>query len=178
MELNAETVKKALECCTIGDCYPCPYGNIGAGCRDKMNGDALTLIFELTEKSNNFEQAYDCMHSACRELSSKCDRLTEENEVWQMQLISQEEKAGKAYYELACEVEDLRAENEKLAHSCTKLTQNLHECKTDTVRKMQERLHSRKVSYGNITFRVVSIDEIDQIAKEMLEGDNEASGGE
>lgn len=42
--------------------------------------------------------------------------------------------------------------------------------RADTVRKMQERLHERKVSYGNITFRVVPIDDIDQIAKEMVEG--------
>ena len=45
--------------------------------------------------------------------------------------------------------------------------------RADTVRKMQEKLHARKVSYGNITFRVVSLDDIDQIAKEMLEGEND-----
>lgn len=49
--MEREQIIKALECCTIGDCYPCPYGNIGAGCRDKMDGDALTLIFELTEEN-------------------------------------------------------------------------------------------------------------------------------
>ena len=46
----------------------------------------------------------------------------------------------------------------------------IKKARADTVRKMQERLHERKVSYGNITFRVVPIDDIDQIAKEMLEG--------
>lgn len=32
----------------------------------------------------------------------------------------------------------LGEENERLHASCTELTQNLHECKADTVRKMQE----------------------------------------
>ena len=41
--------------------------------------------------------------------------------------------------------------------------------KIDTVREMADRLKARKVSYGNITFKVVPIDDIDQIAKEMLE---------
>lgn len=40
--------------------------------------------------------------------------LAEENKAWQQRLISQEEKADKAYHDLACEVEDLRAENERL----------------------------------------------------------------
>ena len=39
-----EEIIKALECCTLGDCFPCAYGNIGVGCRDKMNADALDLI--------------------------------------------------------------------------------------------------------------------------------------
>ncbi len=83
--------------------------------------------------------------------------LTEENKAWQKQLISTEEKSGKAYYNLACEVEDLRAENEKLAHSCTELTQECKkwqgrvkiECeytRADTVRKMQEMLCEGRVS--------------------------------
>lgn len=43
----------------------------------------------------------------------------------------------------------------------------------DTVRELAERLKARKVSYGNITFRVVPVDDIDQIAKEMLEGETQ-----
>jgi hypothetical protein len=39
-----DEVIKALECCTLGDCFPCAYGNIGTGCRDNMNADALALI--------------------------------------------------------------------------------------------------------------------------------------
>ena len=37
-------------------------------------------IKELTEERKKWEKAYDCADSARRELSSECDRLTEENE--------------------------------------------------------------------------------------------------
>lgn len=45
----------------------------------------------------------------------------------------------------------------------------IKKAKADTVRKMQERLKERKVSYCTISFRVVPVDDIDQIAEEMLE---------
>lgn len=66
---------------------------------------------ELTEESKNFEQAYYCMDSACRELSSECDRLTEENE------------------RLRASTVDYRNIPDIIA-----------EAKADTVREMQERL--------------------------------------
>ena len=144
MPLKREQIIKALECCTEGDCYPCSYGNIGAGCRDKMCEDALRLINELTE----------------------------ENKAWQMQLIDKEEKADKAYYELACEVEDLRAENERLRDTAYRLECEVHRERANTVRKMQEMLkkcfnnemeHAAIYTEGQVLFA------IDQIAEEMLE---------
>jgi di/tripeptidase len=103
--LNAEQIKKALKCChtpLASDCNDCGYRGQSVengeyiGCSNRLMADALALLNELTE----------------------------ENKAWQMQLLSQEEKAGKAYYDLACEVEDLRAENENLHASCTELTQS------------------------------------------------------
>ena len=41
-----------------------------------------------------------------------------------------------------------------------------------TVRKMQERLKANKVKRDGLSFKVVDFDTIDQIAKEMLEGDD------
>lgn len=121
----------------------------------------------------------------------KIKELTEENEAWQKQLISTEEKSGKAYYELACEVEDLRAENEMLrAEKEAKNKELFYEWKkiadetadryeglyqdakkalvVSTVRKMQERLIAefRKDDRMNYYLRKT----LDQIAKEMLEG--------
>ena len=98
MELNKEQVIKSLECCKSEGhiCYKCSYRDvrIGISCRDKLSRDALDLIKELTE----------------------------ENESWQKQLIATEEKSGKAYYDLACEVENLRGENDNLHATCTELT--------------------------------------------------------
>lgn len=96
MELNREQIIKALECLwyekeCVGD--ECPLFKLGGDCAPLIAMEALSLIKELTE----------------------------ENEAWQKQLISTEEKSGKAYYELACEVEDLRAENERLHATCTEL---------------------------------------------------------
>lgn len=52
MELKQDEIIKALECCALGDCYPCPYSKWKAGCRDEMCGDALALIKELTEEND------------------------------------------------------------------------------------------------------------------------------
>lgn len=84
MELKREQIIKALECCTLGDCYPCAYGNIGAGCIDKMCGDALALIKKLTEDVERVTKQ-------CGEIIVECDErdaerlkqvaeLTKENE--------------------------------------------------------------------------------------------------
>ena len=89
MELNRDDIIKALECCSSEEtekfnCEVCPYRD--KCCNVGLLRDALSLIKELTE----------------------------ENESWQKSLITQKENADKAYYELACEVENLRAENERL----------------------------------------------------------------
>lgn len=190
MELNRERIIRGLACCKGSyDCFTCDIYKRGcAGFREGLARDALALIKELTE----------------------------ENKAWQMQLISQEEKAGKAYYDLACEVENLRAENENLHASCTELTQSCTKLTEEnerlraekeaenkelfykwkkiadetadryeglyqdakkalvasTVRKMQERLKAQKFTHKNFG-ELVYVEDIDQIAKEMLEGANE-----
>lgn len=66
-------------------------------------------------------------------------------------------------------INELTEDNEAQAETITNLIETIKSIQADTVREIQERLHERKVSYGNITFRVVPIDDIDQIAKEMVE---------
>ena len=104
---------------------------------------------------------------------SLINELTEENKAWQMQLIDTEEKAGKAYYELACEVEDLRAENEGLRDFTKKQFKSAWTVREDTVRKMQERLKYTLCinNEENTEFfdYVYTLETIDQIAKELLE---------
>ena len=75
---------------------------------DELEKEKRELFEEnkrLTEESKKWEQAYDCMHSACLELSDKCDRLTEENE----RLI---EKADRAYANLKAVLEERKGDRE------------------------------------------------------------------
>ena len=96
--LNAKKVKKALEIHTgILDkaCEECPYNREAYDeiCLDVLVVDTLALISSQEQRIKE---------------------LTEENEAWQKALITEKENADKAYYELACEVENLRDENERL----------------------------------------------------------------
>lgn len=68
--LNAEQVKKALECCTLGDCTPCPYHQIYVGCRDRMAEDALAL-------SNSQEQRIGELAEENERLKAKNKRYAE-----------------------------------------------------------------------------------------------------
>ena len=154
MEFNREQIIKALECCTNCSCgTECPYYEYEP-CQTALDKDVLSLIKELTE----------------------------ENESWQKSLITQKENADKAYYELACEVENLRAENERLREDNEIKSQkraNIFEIanayergKADTVRKMQERL---KEAFNHYPQRCGECckEKVDQISKKMLEGKNE-----
>ena len=133
-------------------------------CAERMELDALALIKELTA----------------------------ENDAWQKQLISQKEISDKAYYELACEVENLRADNARYEAEnnaqfdkwlkLEEATKRHHEelfqeakiaVKEDTVRKMQERF---KMHFGTyvIGYKIPlteALKVVNQIAKDMLEGE-------
>ena len=117
--------------------------------------------------------------------------LTEENKAWQKQLITTEEKSGKAYYDLACEVEDLRNENEKLKERlereakcqydlCGQIVdlksiaeqyqKQFEYAKSDTVREFAERLNKHfchDPAFLGVEQRLI-MGVVDQIAKEML----------
>lgn len=113
-------------------------------------------IFELENRLKECENGYEgtLYLDRCKlhDAEEKIKKLTEENERLSG-AVKQYEEERKYHFEM----------------SRTRIA----EAKADTVREMQERIHARQVSYGNITFRVVPIDDIDQIAKEMLGGENE-----
>ena len=73
-------------------------------------------------------------------------------------------------YEMLSE-ENNRLMQEKTALECIVSTAR-NQAKADTVRKMQERLKARKFTHKNFG-ELVYVEDIDQIAKEMLEGADE-----
>lgn len=179
-ELNREQIIKDLECSVAGDCYPCPYAEIGAGCRDRMCEDALALIKELTEDVER-------LRKQCGEAIVECDErdaerlkqvaeLTKEVEQRIEDYQENQRKWETAYDELTEENERLKArvlEENHLRHQAEEmLAQGMTVVKSDTVRKMKERLMQKILenNVGNDSFAYFLKGYIDQIAKEMLEG--------
>lgn len=164
-------IKKALEHCikdsTCEQCQLSPFT-----CHIQENALALInsqeqRIKELTEESKKWEQAYDCMHSACYELSDKCDRLTEENERLQ-DLVKEVQEYNEAWVK---DNHDLRAENERLVRANSAINNAVlavdRMAKADTVRKMCQQIKEHFPYDADSGLYVV----LDQIAKEMLEGE-------
>ena len=174
MELNAEQIKKALECCASEKyiCTQCPIDEKikdDCECGNVVARNALALI-------NSQEQ--------------RIKELTEEFEkerTWADSLIDN----------LRDDIRELAEENERLQKHNAVLIEDNHilssECipmaKADTVRKMQERLMEAPIKVGLPLFGLQTKDEvedyanelilqmrdtIDQIAKEMLEGVGDA----
>ena len=48
----------------------------------------------------------------------------------------------------------------------------LKDIRADTVTELRDKLLARKVSYGNISFRVVPVDDIKAVCREMMEGED------
>ena len=114
MELNAEQIKKALECCKTplaSDCENCSYtgkrleDGVYEGCVNCLVGDALALITsqeqrikELTNDVEDWKDTAKYYRDGLAECQKEKTKLTEENEAWQKALIPEKEKAGKACF--------------------------------------------------------------------------------
>ena len=170
--MNADAIVKALKCCNVPSgraCSECPYHEVGAECRTKRNKDAVELILEFTKEIKKWQEAYDCADAACRELSSKCDELTEE-------IKDIEADYDRVYEQAEADIHGNMADGGTSCHWCADKT------KADTVEKMKEIITQNKyifsvVHYTNgeeptITYRFTNWD-LRTIAKEMLEGKND-----
>jgi hypothetical protein len=83
MELNEETVQKALECCggDIVECQKCAYVKKGyPKCKESAAQDALSLINELTQANEQLSESYDHLENTKDELLAERSRLIMENE--------------------------------------------------------------------------------------------------
>lgn len=192
--LNAEAIKTALKCCdgTLAGCRECPNYNNRYRCN--IEAEALALINsqeqrikELTEERDGFENlAYTAIETQNRR-SDTIEELIEENE----RLRAEKERITNTYYEAMCEMKNritckivLSDEKlEEIKNDCLeRIELDIKEIQADTVRKMQAAIieyyskpkyqptkeHPIKHTQIECLFAV-----IDQIAKEMLEGDNE-----
>ena len=153
--LNAEQVKKALECHAdeLNSCGVCPYRE-GEGCSLQMSSDALSLIKELTEENEKLKAPKYFLHE-----NGSIEKLTNEVVIARM--------GGRNYGKI-----------HELARAFEMAV------RADTVRKMQERLRfeiiNKPIEFHSIhctvdfltgsAHRHLEILEIvDQIAKEMLD---------
>ena len=83
---------------------------------------------ELTEEVASWKAIAEGYQKQFEDCAEDRARLSEENESWQKSLITEKENADKAYYELACEVENLRAENERLRSEKEAAIEDLEHC--------------------------------------------------
>ena len=150
MKLNAEQIKKALECCISGDdCTICPLCD-EQSCPCVLNENALSLIKELTEKVEIYRPELGEVRVALAEANNDKKKLTEENK-------------------------RLNASCTELTQCCTKLetlykieSKRVDTAKADTVKKMQERLLKEFVYYNGQVFGAIGASTVDYVTKEML----------
>lgn len=148
MEPNAKDIIRAMECCNTddGSCLNCPCIDDYNSCVG-LSKNALALIKQLTEEVADLKaiaEGYQKQFEDCYEEKAK---LTEENE-------------------------RLRAENNTYANGVEKIAINYYnKGKADTVREMQETFKEEVRKYADVICTEDAEWLIDQIAKEMLEGE-------
>ena len=196
-ELNREQIIKALECHSNNlFCIDCPYQATDKYLEcSSLTLNALSLIKELTEDNEYLKTAltdcearYDSRKESdleeVLELRLKVDELTEENERLEKVLVEQSAENVMLIGENKRLKERVLAENH-LRHQAEEMLANgMSVVKTDTVRKMQERLKEAPIKVGLPLLGLQTKDEvedyanglilqmrdaIDQIAKEMLD---------
>lgn len=191
MELNREQIIKALECCTVGigtECEKCPYMRT-AYCNDVLKKDILSYIKELTQANEQLSESYDHLEKTKDELLAERSRLTEHN----AQILQFGEEWEALARKFEAENKKLTVENERLKNRCVakviltskdaekikkecieRVKLDIKAIQTNTVRKMQERLKTKSKVRINTIFGkclMLTAEDIDQIAKEMLEGE-------
>ena len=143
--LNAEQVKKALECChscNEADCKNCGYRQKAEGVEDLYISCTNVLIADALALINSQEQ--------------RIKELAEENERLRVVADMSDTTLTDA----------LRIVNEFCDN-------RVKRSKADTVRKMAESIKLEFYREFDEIIPSIMADRIDQIAKEMLEGENE-----
>ena len=175
--LNAETVKRALEWCIQSEsCEYCEYKSAEDIDVCGIKSDALALINELTQANEQLSESYDHLEKTKDELLSERARLTEENESLgaekeHLELVV--EGKLKRTSALEKQVLSLTEENKKIGIENFDLICELSRIKADTVKKVADLLWEGESEKLNISVGGKYYDKqefIVQIAKEILEG--------
>ena len=117
------------------------------------------------EKELNREQIIKALEC----LNDKHDRICDECPVYKLTDRGYRSCRHVVLEEAVALIKELIAENESLSQSLANSKLILANSKADTVRKMQERLKAEKFVHKNFG-ELVYVENIDQIAKEVLEG--------
>lgn len=182
--MNADAIVKALKCCNVPSsraCGECPYHEVGSECRTQRNKDAAELIEEMAKAYHDLEYILmGVMHFVDKWLDDdelKLDEfnralrmrektlqivegLIKENEELKSDLKDAEEEYERVYEQAEADIRGNIADGGTSCHWCADKT------KTDTVKKMQERLKNylKEECDG-----FIGTSWIDLIAKEVLE---------
>jgi septal ring factor EnvC (AmiA/AmiB activator) len=179
--LNAEQVKKALQG-HIGvvdmRCEECPYNQDNGSeiCIDLLITDALALINSQEQDKEKLGLLIDEILKEKRELFEENKRLTEENErLTRLANLRQRDldNANDLLFKVEDEIERLKAQKYYIhSDGRIEMVPTVESVRADTVRKMQERLKGRNEVYcvNKADLKTMNF-VVDQIAKEMLEGE-------
>ena len=143
MNYTDEQIIKALECCSKDDCGNCP--NTFGNCYSNLAKDAFALIKQLAEENERLRAELRdeiAKGEMCAEVIKRQDK---EKEIMHESFVKLE-----ALYKIECKRVDT--------------------IKADTVREMQERLKEKLKHYPQRCGDCFK-EKVDQIAKEMLEGE-------
>lgn len=196
MELNAEQIKKALECCIEGECDGCTYDEQTA-CKEYLLTDALALIKELIADNEQWRNDWERNQAQWDRAYEKLEveRDTFRDYAYKMQKyvenIKHKEEEGyepsaaryaaemEMWHIVALEkkrLEDENAEQDKaIINALERMGEIRRETKADTVRKMQNMVAVHFGTYTDKdTIKVIDLFKLlNQIAKEMLEGNDD-----
>lgn len=165
--MTTEQIIKALECCSKDDCDNCPNGF--GNCYANLAGYALALIKSQQGQIVGLNSAIETLQGVAKDYENHNETLKRENKYLRERLAEEMEHKEDMSVEFTC----VFSQPHKVS-DCP-ITEEIDKAKADTVKKMQERIHEAAWYFPMYEEErhLIDIGDIDQIAKEILEGSNE-----
>ena len=180
MELNAEQIKKALEC--LNDkhdriCDECPVYKLTdrgyRSCRHVVLEEAVALIKELTEKLEIYRQELGEVRVALAEANNDKRELTEENERLSQSLANSKSILANSKADTVQKMQERLKASRYMAHPDGKLEMipSIESVRADTANKMRDTILRRStIIDGEDILYGLTYEQICQISKEIAEG--------